>query len=297
MPPPSDLPIVNPDPPGDGKPLPSLPVLPVDATHRTQAEKYGGLYYLGIAGLIVLVALVGWFAYGIWSHRDVWARIYVLHDRSRPEAERIQAALALGGDPRVNQRQYWDICVRDVGLPALARYLIAEALTAEAASADSRGYALTVARSEGWPNWLRLLLLRPLAYRAAEGGSIAPGPLAELRGHPDPMIGLWAAFAQAASAADGAAARQVLQREAQGDGPGRELARLLLEALAAEGAARIRALDRATLWLRRHHPEAARLWAGWAVQGDRLVPEPAPDLLQAPPGPPRTTSSPAAAGR
>src|SRR5919112_355497 len=132
MPPPSDLPIINPEFPGDGKRWPSLPVIRVDTPRKTQAEKYGGLYYLGIAGLFVLVGLIGWFAYGVWSLRDVGARIYVLHDRRRPEAERIQAAGALARDPRVNQRQLWDMCVREQGLPPLARYLIAEALTAEA---------------------------------------------------------------------------------------------------------------------------------------------------------------------
>jgi hypothetical protein len=297
MPPPSDLPIINPEFPGNGQRWPSLPVIRVEAPRKTQAEKYGGLYYLGIAGLFVLVGLIGWFAYGAWSLRDVGTWIYVLHDRSRPEAERIQAAYALSRDPRVNQRQLWDMCVRDGGLPPLARYLIAEALTAEAASADPRGYALTVARSEGWPDWLRLLLLRPLAYRAAGGGTIAPGPLDELRGHPDPIIGLWSAFAQAASRDEGDPARQDLGRAAEAEGPDRELAGILLEALEAQGTRRIPLLDRATLWVRRHHPGAARLWAGWEVRGDRLVARPAPDLLDAPPGPPGTTSSPATAER
>lgn len=297
MSPPSDLPIINPNPPGPGKPWPSLPIIRVDVPQRTQAEKYGGFFYLAITGLVVLVALIGWFAFGLWSLRDAGTQIYVLNDRSRPEAQRIDAAFVLSRDPRVNQRQYWDFCVRDAGLPPLARYLIAESLTAEAAAADPRGYALAVSRSEGWPDWLRLLLLRPLAYRAAAGGSIAPEPLAELRGHPDPLIGLWAAFTQAAAGEDGAAAQRHLRREAERDGPGRDLARLLSEALAAEGAGRIRALDRASLWLRRHHPEATRLWARWEVRDDRLVPRPAPDLLTDPPGPPGTTSSPSAAGR
>jgi hypothetical protein len=321
MPPPSDLPIINPEFPGDGQRWPSLPVIRVDAPRKTQAEKYGGLYYLGIAGLFVLLGLIGWFAYGAWSLRDVGTWIYVLHDRSRPETERIQAAFALSRDPRVNQRQLWDMCVYEQGLPPLARYLIAEGLTAEAASADPRGYALTVARSEGWPDWLRLLLLRPLAYRAAAGGTIMPEsrgelrgltvrgydplqrppvasePLGELRDRPDPIIGLWATFALAVSYDEGNPAWEDLERAAEAEGPDRELAGILLKALTAQGARRIRLLDRATLWVRRHHPGAARLWDGWEVRGDRLVARPAPDLLKAPPGPPGTTSSPAAAER
>jgi hypothetical protein len=295
MPPPSDLPIINPEFPGDGRRLPSLPVIRVDGPRKTQAEKYGGLYYLGIAGLFVLVGLIGWFAYGVWSLRDVGTRIYVLHDPGRPEVERIEAAFALSRDPRVSQRQLWDIGVRDRGLPPLARYLVAEALTAEAASADPRGYALSVARSEGWPNWLRLLLLRPLAFRAAEGGTIAPEPLAELRRHPDPMIGLWAAFTQAAAHHDEDTARRDLQRAAGSEGPAGEQARSLLAALEARGDERTRGLMRATLRLRRGHPEAARIWEGWGVHVDHLVHPPALDLLEPPPGPPRTTSS-AAAG-
>ncbi|HEX8204405.1 MAG TPA: hypothetical protein VF590_28255 [Isosphaeraceae bacterium] len=294
MPLPSDLPILNPEFPGDGRRQTGLPIIRVDETRKTQAEKYGGLYYLGIAGLFVLVGLIGWFAYGVWSLRDVGQRIYVLHDPSRPEAERIQAAFALSRDPRVTQRQLWDICARERGLPPLARYLIAEALTAEAAATDPRGFALAIARSEGWPNWLRLLLLRPLAYRAAAGGAIAPEPLAELRRHPDPMIDLWAAFTQAAALLDEDSARRDLEQAAGAEGPLGEQARSLLAALEARGDERTRDLDRASHRLRRGHPEAARLWDGWGVQGDHLAHPPALDLLEPPPGPPGTTSATAA---
>lgn len=50
------------------------------------------------------------------------------------------------------------------------------------------------------------------------------------------------------------------------DRPDRELAGLLPQVLRSEGAARDQFLDRATLWLRPHHSEAARLWAGWEVR-------------------------------
>jgi hypothetical protein len=268
-------------PPGQapGSIFPSLPIVTPDPPRRSERDKYGGLFYLGAIGLAILVALVGWFAWGAWSHRVVWTNIYILHDRHRPEAERVQAAYALSRDPRVNQRQYWDICLR-TPLPGLARYLVAEALTAEAVSADPRGYALTVARSPGWPIWLRLLLTRPLAYAAAQGLAIPAAPLGELRDRgDDPATVLWADFALALASsapADRADAVKGLTGAAEGDGPERALARTLLDALKAEGPERMRRLDEATLWLRLHHPEAARLWSGWRIEGDRLVPRPAP---------------------
>jgi hypothetical protein len=258
--------------------FPQLPIVTPDPPRRSERDKYGGLYTLGVIGLVVVLALVGWFAWGAWSLRAVWGNIYALHDGQRPAAERVRAAYALSRDPRVNQRQYWDMCLRKP-LPELARYVLAEALTAEAASADPRGYALTVARSPGWPNWLRLLLTRPLAYAAARGVAVPAGPLRELRdlGY-DPAIGLWADFALAASTPADHAAEAALAAAAEGDGPDQALARRLLDALRAGGAERTRRLDEATRWLRTHHPEAVRIWAGWRVEGGRLMPEPAPKL-------------------
>jgi len=267
-------------PPGHspGFSFPSLPIVTPGLPRRPEREKYGGLFYLGAVGLLILVALVLWFAWGAWSLRAVWSNIYTLHDRQRPEAERVEAAYALSRDPRVNQRQVWDICLRKP-LPDLARYVLAEALTAEAASADPRGYTLTVARSQGWPIWLRLLLTRPLAYAAAQGVVLPAAPLRELRDQGyNPSIGLWANFALAASTPTDHAAAAALAAAAEGDGPDRALARQLRDALRAVDSDRTRRLDEATLWLRTHHPEAARVWAGWSVEGGRLVREPAPKL-------------------
>lgn len=261
-----------------GFPFPSLPIVTPDAPRRSEREKYGGLFYLGAVGLVILGILVGWFAWEAWLLQDVWTHIYVLHDSHRTEAERVQAAFALSRDPRVNQRQRWDICLR-TPLPTLARYIMAESLTAEAASADPRAYAMTVARSPGWPGWLRLLLTRPLAYAAAEGQAIPVAPLRELRERDDdPAIGLWASFALAASPSADHAAAAALSAAAGREGPDRVLAQLLLDALRAEGARREQRLDEATRWLRTHHPEAARLWSGWRVEGERLVPGSAPKL-------------------
>ncbi len=258
--------------------FPPLPIVTPDPPRLTEREKYGGLFYLGIIGLSVIGLLIGWFGYGVWTTRHVWIAVFTLHDPSQGEAARIQAAYALSRDPRVNQRQLWDICLR-TRLPSLARYVLAESLTGEAASADPRTYALTVARSAGWPDWLRVLLLRPMAYAAGRGVAFPHEPLDELRRHPDPVVGLWAACVQAEVDRQAADPRRALEQACATDGPNRELACMLQEAVRSEDPdARTRALDQATRWLRTHHAPSAQLWEGWAVEGSQLVPRPAPKL-------------------
>jgi hypothetical protein len=260
-------------PPSDpfGPAFPSLPIVTPDAPRRSDREKYGALFYLGTAGLVVLASLLGWFSWGAWSLRTVWTNIYILHDGHRQEAERVQAAYALGRDPRVNPRQLWDIALRKP-LPPLARYVVAEGLTAEAVSADPRGFGAAVARSEGWPGWLRLLMTRPIAYAAALGEPVPHDWLAELARNPEPALALWASYALATSREGDKDAAAVLRRAAATDGQNRSLAEYLLAALDAEKTAdRLKALDAATLWLRDHHPEAATLWNGWEVRGNQLV--------------------------
>lgn len=261
-------------------PYPSLPIVTPDPPPRSAVEKYGSMYVLGLAGLVVVMGLVSWFALGVWSLRAVWSDIYTLHDESRPTPERVQAAFALSRDRRVTPPQRWEMCLRKP-LPELARYVLAESLTAEIVRADPRHYCLMVARSPGWPDWLRLLLVRPLAYGAAEGLASPRDPLVELGRHHDPAIRLWADFARSASpdAANDPAPGNELERTATNDGPNRELAVLLRQALRVDGAERARLLDRATLWLREGHPDSARLWDTWEARGDRLAPKPASELL------------------
>jgi hypothetical protein len=255
--------------------FPPLLIITPDPPRLTQREKYGELFYLGIIGLSALGLLIVWFGYGLWTTRHVWSAIYILHNESQPEALRIQAAYALSRDPVTNQRQRWDICLR-TRLPGLARYVLAESLTAEAASADPRAYALTVARSAGWPDWLRVLLLRPMAYAAGSGVAFPHEALDELRHHPDPVVGLWAACVQAEADRQADEPRRELDRACATEGPNRELACLLQAAVRTEDPeARTKALDQATLWLRTHHAPSAHLWEGWAIEGSRLVPRPA----------------------
>jgi hypothetical protein len=252
---------------------PSLPIITPDPPRRSAAQKYGGLLYLGIAGLVVLIALIARFGYGVWSLRDVFAQIYVVNDPARPDAERIQGAHTLSRDPRLTQRQRLDLCLSRTP-PDLARYLLAESLSSKAIRSDRRAHALAVARSEGWPNWLRLLLLRPLAYAAGEGSVVPAEPIAELQRHSDPIIALWATYTQAVSGAENAKA--ALIQSSKEPGPNRDLARLLVSAFESKQPDRNARLNEATHWLRRHHPEAARLWRGWNEHDGRL--NPAPEL-------------------
>jgi hypothetical protein len=258
---PSDLPIVTPDPP------PSRPV----------AEKYGGLYYLGLAGLVVLVVLIVWFGVGLWVLRGVLGNIYVLHDSRRPEAERIAAAYALAHDPALTAQQAWDIVLRK-DLPPLARYLVAESLSPEIVAADPRGYTLRVARSRGWPEWLRVLAIRPMAY-AADDGPLLPHRLLGELPRDDSPAGLWSSYVRAirypspgfeASYPDGH-----LDRVARSELPQAELARRLLAARRAEGPRRDAWLDQATQWMRRGDPACRAVWEGWEIRDGRIAREPA----------------------
>jgi hypothetical protein len=260
---------------GDGRMrFPSLSIVnpTVTVPVRSQREKYGALFYLGIAGLVLLIALIGWFGFGAWINREIWADVYMLHDPSRSESERIQAAYRLSRNPRFDDAQKMETSLKR-DLPDLARYLLAEAVSTEAVARDPRAYALAVARSSGWPDWLRLVLARRLAYGAARGYAIPRVALEELKQHPDPMIGLWATYALAVRppvAPDPATAAE-LEKAASGSGANGELAALLVGGLSAPQGKRERRLDEITLWLRRHHHQAAKIWQGWEVRDDRMM--------------------------
>jgi hypothetical protein len=116
-----------------------------------------------------------------------------------------------------------------------------------------------------------------MAYAAGNGVAFPRVPLDELRRHPDPVVGLWAACVQAEVDRQADEPRRDLERACATDGPNRELAGMLREAVRGEDPdARTKALDQATRWLRTHHAPSAHLWEGWAVEGSRLVPRPAP---------------------
>ena len=241
------LPIITPPP----NSFPELPIVTPDPPRLTLREKYGSLYYLGIAGLVITIGMVGLFAFGVWATRDIWRAFYVLNDPSRPESERIKSAWVLARSNTVNDAQRMQVALTK-DLPLLARYVVAEGLTSEAIRADPKGYALMVARSEGWPDWLRLLMARPMAYGAGEGYRIAWEPLDLLRENKDPAIALWATYTRAVMPpGDPTASTLAGSTPASTDGPFRPLAVLLEAASKADGEAQVKeSSTRQPSWIR-----------------------------------------------
>ncbi|WP_169972929.1 hypothetical protein [Tautonia rosea] len=261
--------------PEPGKPsLPSLPIVTLEPwEQRSNLEKYGAFWYLALGGLVILSGMILWFAWGVWSLRDVWRDVYVLHDPNRGQEERVNAADRLARNPETTERQRYDIAIRR-DLPDLARYLIAESLSAEAATGDPSAYAMAVARSEGdgWPAWFRLLMLRPLAYGAGAGEAIEPVPLRELSEHDDLIIRLWALYTLAESSRYNRNEANRLRDAAEEDSAEIRLAELLVGALDAEtDEERIDRLDEATRWVRERHPGASAVWKGWERVEQGLV--------------------------
>jgi hypothetical protein len=250
--------------------FPGLPIVSPDLPQRSQRQKYGALFYLGITGLAVVVMLVGWFGYHVWSFRDVWTNVYVLHDADQPEERRVQAAFTLSRDPRVEQSQLWEMSLRR-GLPELARYVLGEGIGTKLVAEDPGGYVSAVAMSPDWPGWLRLVLVRPLAYAATEGHTISREMLGELCRQNDPVIRLWALYALAVLNRPDPQTVVEIERVAQAEGPNRELAQLFLTAIHTDEPHRLETLDNATRWIRSHHPDASRLWRGWKVQDSTLA--------------------------
>lgn len=259
---------------------PLLPILAPDQPRKSTAEKYGGLLYLGVAGLIALALLIGLFGYGVWSMRSIWADVYALNDARRSEPDRINAAWRLSRDERVTDRQRWDLAMNR-GLPPLARYLLAEGLTAEATEADPRAYALALARSKGWPPWLRPLIMRPIVYAASVGRPIDRESLRELQGDQDGIVGLLAALARTwdddpAIAADGQrhldVSSSTLQQPLRGFAATLRTTSLLHQPKLRES------LDATSAWLRDHGCGAAELWSGWQETATGMARKAAPEL-------------------
>jgi hypothetical protein len=260
------LPIIT--PPSNS--FPELPIVTPDPPRLTLQEKYGNFYYYGIAGLVITLLLVGSFGLGLWLTRVYWSAIIVLNTPERLEADRIKAAWTMTHHAAANDRHRVDFALRK-DLPDLARYVLAEGLTTEAIRSDPKGYAFMVAKSEGWPDWLRLLMVRPMAYGAGEGYRIAWEPLDLLRESKDPAIALWATYTRAVMAPGDPSATKALADAASKDGPFRPLAALLDAAARSEGEVRVKELNEATVWLRTHYPEAAKFWNGWEERDGQLV--------------------------
>jgi hypothetical protein len=265
-----ELPIIQPPQNQNPKPFPELPIVTPDPPRLTLQEKYGSFLYLGIAGLVITVALVAQFVQALWSTRDIWYAVYALNDPTKPEAERIESAWVVARSTSANDRQRSDLAFRK-DLPPLVRYILAEGLTSDAIRNDTKAYALMVAKSEGWPDWLRLMMARPMAYGVGDGYRIAWEPLDLLRESHDPALALWATYTRAVMAPGDAPAMKALVESASKDGLYQPLAKMLEIASKLEGETRARKLDEATRWLRTHHPEAKLLWEGWTERDGKLV--------------------------
>jgi hypothetical protein len=251
--------------------FPRLPIIsPSEVKALSQREKYGGLYYLGIAGLVILIALMVYFFGTAWSLRNVWRDVYALHDNALSETERIQAAFRLTKAQGLSDAQLMQMSL-ERGLPDLARYLLAEAVSTDAVGLDPRGYALAVVKSEGWPDWLRLILARRLAYGAGRGYAIPKESLEELARHSDPMIQVWAKYGLSKLSEGEPALGLELWKTANGSDASAELAKYLVAALPADEAVREPRLDQATDAMRKIHPQASAIWKGWEIQDGRLV--------------------------
>jgi hypothetical protein len=251
-------------------PLPSLPIINLEPPPRSDRQKYGSFFLAAVGGLVLVVSLVGWFGYRAWSLRDVWARVYVLHDRSRPDDDRIRAAFALARDPRFEQRQRWETSLR-LGLPDLARCLLAEGVGPELVADDPQAFVSAVARSPEWPGWLRLALTRPLALASTEGHTLSRERLRDLCWLEDPVIRLWALYTLAVQPRPDPQTAVEIEKVAHDESaPEHELAGMLLEATRGRESERPTILARAAEWNRLHHPDTRRVWTGWRIVDGRL---------------------------
>ena len=271
------LPIITPPP---AQKFPELPILEPDPPRMSLREKYGGLYYFGIGGLIFSTLLVGSFFYQLYQTRDLWAAVYVLYDLNSSDPERYEAAWLIAHDEDANDRQRMNFALQKT-LPDLARYIIAEGLTPESIRADPKEYALMTARSEGWPDWLRLMVARPMAYAVGQGYRIAWEPLDELRARSDKAMVLWMTYTRAVMGTGDVAALKQLHDASEQPGPYRGLATWLNQAALASGDERIAKLDEATAWLRANHPPCAQVWNGWEVRNGGLALKPVPAPIKA----------------
>ena len=256
------------------RPFPALPIITLDqpppAPKLTQQQKYGGLFWLGIVGLFVVVALVGWFGWNLYAMRDVWTNVYALHETSKPESERIQAAFSLSRDVRVNAQQRWDIALRKP-LPPLARYLIAESWTTDIPRSDTVTFAKTITYSEGWPEWLKLLGVRLMAVSAGEGQEFPVDVLNDLVKDKNPNIGLFVDYVRAVSQTPDPQAAERIRLAGKSDSPSAGLAQFLEKALDPNSIERSERLNQATEWLWSHDPEAMKITQGWRVIDGKLT--------------------------
>jgi hypothetical protein len=169
---------------------------PPEAPRLSVQQKYGGLYWLGIGGLIVSVILVGWFATQLWLLRDVWREIYVLHRSELPDDRRIAAAAFLAKDPRVEPAQIQPMLFRRT-LPEKARYILAAGLN-KTDSATSARQMLGLLATEGAtspPDYLRGHLARLSALNIPAEMNFPNESFERLLADRNQSVAAWSAYA------------------------------------------------------------------------------------------------------
>ena len=214
------------------------------------------------------------FAAGVWSMRGVWADVYLVNDPKRPEVDRINAASRLARDPRVTDRQKWDMAMS--GTPPAAGPLPAGRVALDA--------------SRDRPILGRMHAIRGAQRRAPSVPLAADGPADSLRGggrhsagprrpasrSPATLIPAWRCGPTYALAVDGSDeddARDALRRlERDRESPigsFRDLARILQDSAQFSnppleaGTPRLGDVVAAVS----HNSDAVRAWAGWRGGG------------------------------
>ncbi len=248
--------------------FPTLPILnqPPAEPPLSQREKYGGLFYLGIGGLAVVVGLLAWFGHGVYARRSELRDVYILYDTGRPEQERIAAAIRVAHSPGLEDAQRFEMSL-DRTLPDVARLALAEGVTIELAAADPRAFGLAVAKSEGWPSWLRLALAVNVARGVARGYSIPRESLNDLSQNPDPMIAVIGLFCRAAVYPPDETARKALDDQAERPDAVGQLAARMRKALDARPHERDPLIDEVARFIRSAHEPTAKVWADWKSPG------------------------------
>ena len=169
---------------------------PPESPRLSTLQKYGGLYWLGLGGLVVSVMLVGWFAIQLWLLREVWREIYVLHQVKLPDDRRIAAAAFLANDPRVEPAQIQPMLFRR-DLPDKARYLLAAGLK-KTDSATSARQMLGLLATEGAtspPDYLRGHLARLAALGIPVERNFPNESFERLLADRDKAVAAWSAYA------------------------------------------------------------------------------------------------------
>jgi hypothetical protein len=180
--------------------FPKLPILPdsdkpPEQPRLSNLQKYGGLYWLGIGGLVVSVLLVGWFAIQLWLLRDVWREIYVLHNKDLADDRRIAAATFLAKHPRVEAAQIQPMIFRR-SLPDQARLLLAEGLK-KTDTATSARQMLGLLETEGAtspPDYLRGHLARLAALNIPADDRFPVDLFRRMMADRDSAVAAWCAY-------------------------------------------------------------------------------------------------------